>query len=168
MTISPERGGIRCWLIRHGKAVGARRDDLTRPLAKRGRADAASMRAWMLAQHPNDLPQLWVSSPARRTRETAELLAGGDVVLEPSLYGAWEGEFLAVMAATPLAIRSAAFVGHNPTLGSLFHSLSGRAGAPTPYPTLGTALFELPQGWEHPERARLLDFKSPKSVPLGD
>lgn len=36
------------------------------------------------------------------------------------------------------------------------------------YPTLGTALFELPQGWKHPEQARLLDFKSPKSLPLGE
>lgn len=168
VAVSSEQVNVRCWLIRHGKAVGARPDDLARPLAKRGRSDAASMRAWMLAQHPNDLPQLWVASPARRTRETAELLAGGDVVLEPRLYGAWTGEFFAVMAATPLAIRSAAFVGHNPTVGSLFHALSGRAGAPRPYPTLGTALFELPQGWKHPEQARLLDFKSPKSLPLGE
>ena len=132
MAVSSEQVNVRCWLIRHGKAEGARPDDLARPLAKRGRSDAASMRAWMLAQHPNDVPQLWVASPARRTRETAELLAGGDVALEPRLYGAWTGEFFAVMAATPLAIRSAAFVGHNPTVGSLFHALSGRAGAPLP------------------------------------
>ncbi len=68
------------------------------------------------------------------------------------------------MAETPPAIRSAAFVAHNPTVGALFHVLSGRAGAPRPYPTLGTALFELTDGWQHPERARLLDFASPKSV----
>lgn len=123
------------------------------------------MREWMLAEHPNDLPELWVASPARRTRETAELLAGKDVVLEPRLYGAWVGEFLAVMAAVPPAIRCAALVAHNPTVGTLFHALSGHPGAPRPYPTLGTALFELPD-WQHPERAHLLDFASPKSLPL--
>lgn len=155
---------VRCWLIRHGKAMGAAPDDQARPLAKRGRSDAASMRSWMRAEHPQDLPEHWVASPARRTRETAELLAGRDVVLEPRLYGAWVGEFLAVMAATPPTVRCAAFVAHNPTVGTLFHVLSGRPGAPRPYPTLGTALFELADGWQHPERARLLDFVSPKTL----
>ena len=140
-------------------------DDRARPLAKRGRRDAKAMRAWMLAEHAGDMPELWVASSARRTRETAELLAdGGDVTPEPKLYGAWVGEFLAVMAATPPDIRCAAFVAHNPTVGVMFHALSGRQGSPRPYPTLGAALFELSDGWTKPEGAKLLDFASPKSL----
>lgn len=124
------------------------------------------MRAWMLAEHAADMPELWVASSARRTQETAELLADdGDVTLEPKLYGAWIGEFLAVVAATPPAIRCAAFVAHNPTVGAMFHALSGHQGAPRPYPTLAAALFELPKGWTQPQGAKLLDFASPKSLP---
>ena len=159
-------GAVRCWLIRHGKAAPAMPDDRARPLTKRGRRDAKAVRAWMLADHADDLPELWVASPARRTRETAELLAGGaEVSLESKLYGAWIGEFLTVMAATPTAIRCAAFVAHNPTVGVLFHALSGRENAPRPYPTLSTALFELPDGWTQLKAAKLLDFATPKSLP---
>ncbi len=141
-------------------------DDLARPLTKRGRRDAAAMRAWMLAEHAHDMPQRWVASSARRTQETAQVLAGGDaVILESRLYQAWIGEFLAVMAATPAEIRCAAFVAHNPTVGLLFHTLAGHQGAPRPYPTMGTALFELPDGWFHPGRARLLAFRAPRSMP---
>ena len=158
-------GAVRCWLIRHGKAAQAMADDHARPLTKRGRQDAAAMRAWMLAKHAGTMPELWVASSATRTRETAELLAdGGEVTLEPKLYGAWVGEFLAVMAARPPDIRCAAFIAHNPTVGVMFHALSGNQGAPRPYPTLGAALFELPDGWAQPEGAKLLDFASPKSL----
>ena len=161
-------GAVRCWLIRHGKAAQAMQDDRARPLTKRGRRDAEAMRAWMLAEHSGDSPELWVASSARRTRETAELLAGeGNVSLEPKLYGAWIGEFFAVVAATPPPIRCAAFVAHNPTVGMIFHALSRHQGAPQPYPTLGAALFELPDGWTQPEGAKLLDFASPKSLLTG-
>ena len=59
-------------LLRHGKAVphGSVVPDFDRPLDERGRTDTAWMARW--AVDAGVVPDLVVSSPAQRARETAE------------------------------------------------------------------------------------------------
>lgn len=155
------------WLIRHGKAAPAAQfaSDPERPLTARGRADAGRIRDWMLSRHADAMPRLWVASPALRTRETAELLAGdGEVALAPELYAAWTDDFLRVVGRTPATVPSAAFVGHNPTVASLVRALAGETAMLAPFPTLTTALFRLPGGWQRPDLAELVDRTTPKQL----
>ena len=152
------------WLIRHGKAAShaAFADDRERPLTKRGRTDAERMRAWMVAEHREVLPRLWIASPALRTRETATILAGdSEVVTVPKLYGAWPEDYWRIVRAIPNEIDSIAIVAHNPTVGSIVNSLAGTAAA---FPTLGTGLFHLPLGWVSPDRAETVVVSSPRQV----
>ena len=152
------------WLIRHGKAAphAAFADDRERPLTKRGRTDAERMRAWMVAEHREVAPGLWLASPALRTRETAAILAGdSEVVTEPKLYAAWPEDYWRIVRAIPNEIDSIAIVAHNPTVGSIVNSLAGTAAA---FPTLGTGLFRLPLGWVSPDRAETIVVSSPRQV----
>lgn len=151
------------WLIRHGKAAShtAFASDRERPLTRRGRKDAERMRSWMLAQHGDAMPELWIASSALRARETAAILAGGDeVVVEPKLYGAWPEDYWRVVRAIPNDVDGIAIVAHNPTVGSIVNSLAGTA----TFPTLGTGLFRLPLGWASPDRAESVVVSSPRQV----
>lgn len=142
------------WLIRHGKAAShtAFANDRERPLTRRGRRDAERMRSWMLAEHGEAMPELWIASPALRTRETAVILAGGHkVITEPKLYDAWPEDYWRLVRAIPDDIDSIAIVAHNPTVGSVVNSLAGTAAA---LPTLGTGLFRLPFGWARLDLAK--------------
>ena len=155
------------WLIRHGKAASAAHfvSDRERPLTSRGRTDAARTRAWMLAEHPDAMPRMWIASPALRTRETAEVLAGdAPVSVAPELYGAWGDDFLTVIRRTPESVRSAAFVAHNPTVGALARALARETSPMATFPTLATALFRLPDGWQRTELAELVDRTSPREI----
>ena len=152
------------WLIRHGKAApqAAFARDRERPLTKRGRKDAKRTRTWMVAEHADAMPELWIASPALRTRETAAILAGGhEVIAEPKLYGAWPEDYWRVVRAIPDEIDSVAIVAHNPTVGSIVNSLAGTVVA---FPTLGTGLFRLPLGWASPDRAETVIVSSPRRV----
>ena len=152
------------WLIRHGKAASyaAFADDRERPLTGRGRTDAERMRAWMVAEHANAMPELWIASPALRTRETAAILAGDSgIIVEPELYGAWPEDYWRVVRAIPNETASIAIVAHNPTVGSIVNSLAGTVAA---FPTLGTGLFRLPLGWAWPDRAEIVVVSSPRQV----
>ena len=127
----------RIWLIRHGKSsrpVGV--IDHERPLARRARADAALIRAWL-----GDAPAAFFTSTAKRARETAALLAGErPVVPNDVLYQASEGEFLAVVEDALATASAVAFVAHNPTVTNLVNRLAGR-GVADNVPTLGVAAF---------------------------
>lgn len=152
------------WLVRHGKAAPhtAFGHDRERPLTKRGRKDAERMRAWMVAEHADAKPALWIASPAVRTHQTAVILAGGsEVVVEPDLYGAWPEDYWRIVRAIPNEIDSIAIVAHNPTVGSIVKGLAGTVAA---FPTLGTGLFRLPLGWASPDRAETVVVSSPRQV----
>ncbi|MDE0007206.1 MAG: histidine phosphatase family protein, partial [Gammaproteobacteria bacterium] len=135
---------------------------------RRGRKDAERMRAWMLAEHMDAMPELWISSPATRALETAEILAGGaNTTTEPRLYGAWPEDYVRIVHATPNEVTGVALVAHNPAISSFVRSLSGGVAA---FPTLGTALYRLPTGWGRLELAQPVVVMSPVQlpVPLGD
>ena len=79
-------------------------------------------------------PALVLCSPARRARETLELVAPAlpDVAawIEPELYGADARELLLRLRGLPATVSSVLVVGHNPGLHDLAVMLAG-AGDPS-------------------------------------
>lgn len=118
-------------LLRHAKASRTAEvpSDFDRPLTRRGRRDAPRMARWIRA---HDLvPDCLVVSPARRTRETAELLldelglAGEVARWDRRIYDAEVSELLRVLADAPEEARRVMLVGHNPGLEDLVRHLGG-------------------------------------------
>jgi phosphohistidine phosphatase len=117
-------------VLRHAKASrGGHESDFDRPLTKRGRRDAPRMARWIKAR--DLLPDCIVSSPARRARETAELvveeleLAKDAIRWEPRVYEASARDLMTVLLDCPAAARRVLLVGHNPGLEDLVHRLAG-------------------------------------------
>ena len=117
-------------LLRHAKASrGGGEPDFDRPLTRRGRRDAPRIARWMKT---NDLvPDCVVASPARRTRETTDLvidvlgLPGGDARWDERVYEADVRALLRVLADCPTDARRVLLVGHNPGLEDLVRHLGG-------------------------------------------
>src|SRR5512135_47045 len=89
-TIEPSmRTEKRLFVLRHAKSSwdDPGLDDHERPLAPRGRRAVKSLGEY-LRKHQIQPSQV-LCSPARRTRETLEGVdPGGELVVEPELYGA--------------------------------------------------------------------------------
>ncbi|GAB4407657.1 MAG: phosphohistidine phosphatase SixA [Microscillaceae bacterium] len=156
-------------LIRHAKAkeIKPEQVDFDRKLAKRGRADAEAMAQQLL---PLGLkPTLIYSSPAERTRETAEIFAQvlgyapEKIVHVPEVYEANLQTLLEVVNKMSDEADTALLVGHNPGLTVLADYLS-----PTEVaflPTTGMALFEFEvDSWSEisGSTGTLLWLKNPK------
>ena len=117
-------------LMRHGKSdwdAGAA-DDHSRPLAPRG--VAAAERMGEVIRELGLVPDLVVSSSAKRARATAELarITGGwnsRLVLEDRLYGASVTETLSVLAHHGSTCVRVMLVGHQPTWSMTVHQLTG-------------------------------------------
>jgi phosphohistidine phosphatase len=97
--------------------------DLERPLTRRGSAAAETM-----ARRLIDLqlvPELMLASPARRTQQTAEILArefalpARRVVREEALYLASAADLLRVAQATGPRVHHLLIVAHNPGVSEL-------------------------------------------------
>ncbi len=107
-------------LVRHAKSdrVTPVPRDADRKLLPKG-IERAHKIAQYLVKH-RCFPDLIISSPAVRTRETAALLAKGleypveSISIEPSLYAAYEERILEVIFAVDDDIRTLMLVGHNP------------------------------------------------------
>jgi phosphohistidine phosphatase len=106
--------------------------DFERPLKARGRRDVPRM-----GEHLASLdlvPDLIVSSPAERARQTALLFAeaagyDGDIDWDESIYGASPMELMLVLHHLPDVVEHALLIGHNPG----FEELAGRLAGETPY-----------------------------------
>jgi len=114
----------RLLLLRHAKSErlepGGR--DRDRVLAKRGRADAPKVGAYMV-RHAL-IPDLIVASASVRTRETWALVAGAfdaspPVKFEERLYEASAPTILQVIKETGPKVETLLLVGHNPGLQEL-------------------------------------------------
>ena len=116
-------------LMRHAKAAEATgapnrpQPDIERPLAPRGRRDAPAMARHLAAKGYK--PQRVLCSPARRTRETLELL-GHDWSLPEArivdgLYGADADAIWRIVADA--GTTDTLVIGHNPGLGDLARRL---------------------------------------------
>ena len=119
-------------LLRHAKSSwsDAGQADVDRPLNGRGKHAAMAMGRYMAS---NDLvPQLVLCSPAKRARETWDLLARElatfpAILIVPEIYSFGDGkalmECLRVKAG---AAQSILLVGHNPSIAGLAQSLIGK------------------------------------------
>ena len=99
--------------------------DLERPLNRRGRADAETMARRLLER--GLVPELILASPARRTQQTAEILArelpAARVVREEALYLAGAAELLQMARATGPRIAHLMVIAHNPGISELVQQL---------------------------------------------
>ncbi len=117
------------YLMRHAKSKRGPEyeTDYERPLAKRGKRDAARMGEY-LAEH-DLLPDLIVSSSAERARDTALRFAEaadyqGEVRFEEGLYFTDDQAYLDLIWALDDTLVSVMFLGHNPATESVIETLS--------------------------------------------
>lgn len=111
-------------LLRHAKSSWGAADlaDIDRPLNKRGRKAAVRLGALFKAQKLR--PALVLCSPAKRTRETLDLVQAAwtkppEIHYQERLYLAEAGDLLTWIHDLSDAIPSVLLVGHNPGLQEL-------------------------------------------------
>jgi phosphohistidine phosphatase len=161
-------------VLRHAKSdwpVGVA--DRDRPLGRRGQRDAPAAGRW-IAEHVGVPDAVWCS-PARRTKETWELLAaqlGGSppVEFDERIYEAGVSDLVEVLRETAKGSSSVLLVGHNPGVQELVLALAGgqrsqvQMLAETKFPTSGVALLDVNGPWRElaAGSARLADFAVPR------
>ncbi|MFJ8543602.1 SixA phosphatase family protein [Streptomyces sp. NPDC093586] len=117
-------------LFRHAKADWPQMSDHERPLAERGRKEAAEA-GRRLADTGIPVDQA-LCSTAVRTRETwkiavAEFPHRPKTVYEERIYDASPGELIAVLNELPDDLRNVLVIGHNPGMEGLTEILAGSA-----------------------------------------
>ena len=164
------------YLLRHAKSSwdDPELDDIERPLAPRGRKAARA-----LAVHMDDegiTPALVLCSPARRTRDTIDLVRSGlppgtKVRTEDRLYGASPADVLKILRRLSDSLPSVMVVGHNPTMQELALSLAssgpGLERVSAGFPTAALAKLSLPiDRWNDlgTGKASLASFVTPKDL----
>lgn len=108
-------------ILRHAKSDWGNPGlvDFDRPLAKRGLNDAPRI-GDLLAQF-EAVPDLILASPARRAKQTAELVAEAcgykkSIRWEESFYGASSDDLIDTLRSLPDRVERVMLVGHNPTM----------------------------------------------------
>ncbi len=121
-------------LLRHGKSVQdpAYTMDRERPLADRGRRDATLLGKFLA--RADLVPDLIVTSPALRARQTAELFAEAagyrrEIRQDEALYAAGPDALLTVICGLPDEVEHAMLIGHNPEFEELVAVLVGGGAA---------------------------------------
>lgn len=107
-------------IVRHGKSVPYGYDnDFNRDLSDRGKNDAALVSSELKTR--NILPDLIISSPAKRAIKTARIFADNllysknDIREDQDIYnGLTTSEFIEIIHELPENIRTVFFFGHNP------------------------------------------------------
>lgn len=137
-------------LLRHAHAEPAApgQPDLDRPLSPDGHAEAEAAARWLRQQRL--VPDCVLCSPARRTRETLEVVLATlgyvDQRLERAIYEATPGA-LAALVDAHAEVDRLLLVGHNPgleRLAALLHS--GQSGDYRGMPPAGIAVLEFAAG----------------------
>ncbi|OEJ31397.1 SixA phosphatase family protein [Streptomyces subrutilus] len=161
-------------LLRHAKADWPQVSDHDRPLAERGRAEAAAV-GLKLAETGIAF-DLALCSTAARTRETwkaavQELPHRPKTHYEERLYEASPGELIALLNETPDEVHDLLLIGHNPGMHALADVLSSRAQDDTlarmtrsGFPTAALAVVSFAGPWKslEPGVGILLDYWTPK------
>ncbi len=125
-------------ILRHAKSSWAEPglSDHDRPLNGRGKLDAPKIGA--LIGNQELVPELILSSTAKRARKTAEKVAANcgydkEIELRPGFYLAAPDDYLTALAELDDACNRVLVVGHNPGLEDLLETLTGS------YETMATA-----------------------------
>ena len=156
-------------LLRHAKSSwdDASLRDFDRPLAARGKRDAPRIGKALAGRGP--APDLIVSSPAARARETIEaVIRSARISISPrfdeAIYGASSSELMSVIRRLPEESFRALLVGHNP---GFEDTLSRLTGAQYQMPTAALACIEFQvEGWEDvgDGQGRLAWLVTPKTL----
>ena len=158
----------RLLVLRHAKSSweDSMLPDHERPLNDRGQHDARKV--GKLLRHSDRLPELIVSSTARRARKTAQKVARAShyaerVLLYPELYGALPEQILNVIRNLPADPATLLVVGHNPGLEQFVARLSRQS---LVMPTAALADLELAtDSWQQltfDSSAQLIDLWTPQ------
>ena len=160
-------------MLRHAKSswddVSMR--DFERPLADRGKRDAPRIGEELKLRAP--LPDLIISSPAARARQTTQAVvdAGGltaRLEFNESIYGATSAELVRLIRRLPDAVDCALMVGHNPGFEEVVSRLTG---SDERMPTAALACIEFQiDHWNDLEdgAGRLVWLLTPKKLKGGD
>ena len=163
-------------VLRHGKSSwdSDAATDFDRPLAKRGKRDAPRIGEWLRSE--GLVPDLIVSSPAKRTRQTSRRVArtlGLDpesIVYDERIYYSGMRDVLDILAGCDPCFKRVLLTGHNPTLETLVSYLGGAATAAFEadkfFPTCALAWFRMPDDWIElePASASLVQLVRPKTL----
>jgi phosphohistidine phosphatase len=145
-----EEGGLmrELILLRHAHAESAQHGqaDIDRALSLQGQAEAEAAAAWL--QEHGYTPDRIICSPARRTRETCEILLRRlgfiEVRQDERIYEASPGTLMQV-ADDHREIARVLLIGHNPGLEQIAALLSsGRSDEFRGMPAAGVAVLTLP------------------------
>ena len=139
------------YVLRHAKSSWENNDlaDFDRPLNQRGEAAAPFIGEVM--KENGFAPEIIVSSPAARARETARLVkesAGlnADIKHNERVYEASPQTLRNIAASLDDRFNSAMMVGHNPGMEGFVRLLTGKS---EPMPTASLAVIDLDiLGWE--------------------
>jgi phosphohistidine phosphatase len=143
-------------LIRHAKAEADAATDAERPLAERGRLDAAAAGNWLAGL--GVAPDLALVSPAVRARQTwdgiATTVPTSETRVEKRIYENSVAELLSLISEIPDEVATLVLVGHNPSMHGLAITLDDGTGdddARTEihesYPTCGITVFAVTRSW---------------------
>lgn len=139
------------YILRHAKSSWDDADlaDFDRPLNARGAATAPFMGKVM--RHHGFEPDVILSSPAVRARETAKLAAStgglsGEIRFEERIYEASPQTLRQVVAELSEEFESVMLVGHNPGMEGFIRLLTGRLES---MPTAALAVIDVDiDGWK--------------------
>ncbi|MFI5204535.1 MAG: SixA phosphatase family protein [Flavobacteriales bacterium] len=159
------------YVIRHAKSDwnDATLSDFDRPLNNRGKRDAPQMGKWLKKQ--NEIPDLIISSPAKRAKKTIEKIAEEieydekNIHWEKNLYETNVKTWLTVVCAIDNKHTNVFLVGHNDTL-TQFVNYVADAGIVN-VPTCGVVKIEFNvSGWMEISfgTGNLIWFQSPKNI----
>jgi len=119
------------YLIRHAKASSIEfgMSDFQRPLSKKGKSDAAYMAKRL--KNFGILPDLVISSPAKRAKTTAKVIAEtvgyekSKIIFQESLYESSYQTYRYLLDSLDDSLNSIFIVAHNPTITEVGEILSG-------------------------------------------
>lgn len=161
--------GKRLILMRHAKSSwdDPRQDDHARPLNSRGERSARAMGDWL--RRKGHVPDLVLSSDARRTRETVALLGfEAEARFTDRLYHASARMMLEVLRGA--SGNCVLMIGHNPGIGDLAERIVSEPPEHPrffDYPTCATLVADVLQAsWDAVEfrSVRALDFVIPREL----
>lgn len=119
-------------LVRHGKSswIYPHLADHDRPLGERGIRDLPIMGARL--KKKGIIPDLILSSTARRAQDTAKIIAislqipESRIQLDPMLYHASADIIAAILKKQDNAHQTVAIVGHNPGMNEFIYQMNGK------------------------------------------
>lgn len=158
-------------LIRHAKSSWKddNLDDIDRPLNKRGNRDAPMMGKRLSKRSP--APQLLVTSPAVRAKDTADSIAyeisypTEEIEEQTALYHASEDDILDAVHALDDDLDDVWLVGHNPGLQDFVEKITGFDMENLPTCAVVILQFETNR-WSkiHWGEGRVVEFDFPKNL----